>query len=349
MGDRYDVVRGAVVQAAPVFLDREATVRKACELIAEAGSNGARIIAFPEGYIPAHPIWYEFHTPGSPDGMRFDVELFKNAVEVPGPDVDALGQAAKAAGAYVVMGVCEKAPRSVSNLYNTQLFLGPGGELLGKHRKLMPTLGERLVHRGGDGDTLGPVETRYGPISGLICGENSNPAALFALADAQTRFHIMNWPNLGSRSRAAMAEKALSRAKAVADITRAFVLSSCGVVDDTVRDRLDVTGVDLDFLNEPAAMGGSAIVAPDMTVLAGPLEGPTEGILYADMDVEDIIRMKLRQDYAGHYNRPDIFSLRVDRRSRERYVVDAGSGDEPPSDPDPMPEAAERSSSTTGD
>jgi aliphatic nitrilase len=322
MGDRYDVVRGAVVQAAPVFLDREATVRKACDLIAEAGANGASIIAFPEGYIPAHPIWYEFHTPGSTEGMRFDLELFKNAVEVPGPDVDALGDAAKAAGAYVVMGVCEKAPRSVSNLYNTQLFLGPGGDLIGKHRKLMPTLGERLVHRGGDGDTLGPFETRYGPISGLICGENSNPAALFALADAQTRFHIMNWPNLGSRSRAAMAEKALSRAKAVADITRAFVLSSCGVVDDTVRDGLGVTGADLDFLSEPAAMGGSAIVAPDMTVLAGPLPGPTEGILYADMDVEHIIRMKLRQDYAGHYNRPDVFSLRVDRRSRERYVVD---------------------------
>jgi hypothetical protein len=146
--DVYPTVRAAAVQAAAVFLDRERTTAKACELIREAGRNGARIIGFPEGFIPAHPVWFRFHPGTGRVATQLSVELFKNAVEIPGPEIDELRRAAAEAEAYVVVGVCEKQPNTIGTLYNSQVFLGPSGEYLGKHQKLMPTVGERLVHAG---------------------------------------------------------------------------------------------------------------------------------------------------------------------------------------------------------
>ena len=172
MGDSYPTVRAAAVQAASAFLDREASTVNAAELIREAGANGARIVGFPEGFIPAHPIWFHFHPGTGPVATRLSVELFKNSVEIPGPEIEELSRAAADAGAYAVVGVCEKRPNTIGTLFNTQVFIGPDGSLLGKHQKLMPTVGERLVHTGGHGDTLGAFETDFGPASGLICGEN---------------------------------------------------------------------------------------------------------------------------------------------------------------------------------
>ncbi len=134
------------MQAAPVFLDREATVEKAVALIEEAGRGGAQIVGFPEGFIPAHPIWFHFHPGTDRQATRFLVELFKNGLEVPGPEIDTLAAAAKQAGVYVVMGVCEKIPGTFGTLYNTQVFISPHDGYVGKHQKLVPTVGERLVH-----------------------------------------------------------------------------------------------------------------------------------------------------------------------------------------------------------
>jgi nitrilase len=145
-GDVYPVVRVAAVQAASVFLDREGSVEKACRLITQAAAEGARVIAFPEGFIPAHPLWYHHHPATGAVANRLAVELFKNSLQVPSPDFDALCAAARAAQAYVVMGVCEKKPETTGTMYNAQLFIGPDGTLLGRHVKIMPTVGERLVH-----------------------------------------------------------------------------------------------------------------------------------------------------------------------------------------------------------
>ncbi len=313
MGDSYPTVRAAAVQAAPVFLDRDATTEKACELIREAGRRGAQIIGFPEGFIPAHPLWYFFHAPAHPVAVRCATALVANSVEVPGPVVDRIGAAAKDAGAYVVMGVCEREPGSLSSLYNSQLFFGPDGSLIGKHQKIMPTLGERLVHRGGWGNTLHAVDTQFGPLSGLVCGENSNPLALFALAVEGTRFHVMCWPNLSSPTAPPMPELTVTRAKAAADMLRAFTISSCGVVDQSVADKLELNDQQLEHLWNPDLMGGSAIISPDMKVLAGPLPGPEEGLVIAELDVEVLVKMRMRQDFAGHYNRPDVFHLQINR------------------------------------
>ena len=145
MGDSYGAVKVAAVQAASVFLDREGSTGKACRLIREAGKNGARVIGFPEGFIPAHPVWFHFHPATGEVATRLSVELFKNAVEIPGPEINELQRAAADAGSYVVVGVCEKLPNTTGTLYNSLVFLGPDGALLGKRRKLMPTVGERLV------------------------------------------------------------------------------------------------------------------------------------------------------------------------------------------------------------
>ena len=195
MGDVYGVVKVAAVQAASVFLDREGSTEKACRLIREAGSKGARVIAFPEGFIPAHPVWYHHHAATGAISNRLATELFKNSVGIPGPETAALCAAARDANAYVVIGVCEKMPNTIGTMFNTQVYIGPDGTLIGKHQKIMPTVGERLVHMGGFGDTFGAFQTEFGPMSGLICGENSNPLAVFALTAEGTRIHVMSWPN----------------------------------------------------------------------------------------------------------------------------------------------------------
>ena len=320
MGDKYPVVKVAAVQAASVFLDREGSTEKACRLILEAGRNGARVIAFPEGFIPAHPVWYHHHPATSAIANRLATELFKNSVEIPGPDIDALCAAAREVNAYVVMGVCEKLPRTIGTMFNTQVFIGPDGKLLGKHQKLMPTVGERLVHMGGFGDTLGAVQTEFGPISGLICGENSNPLAIFALTAEATRIHVMSWPNHFPASGDPMRNRVAIDSQAFAQMSKAYVVSACGTVDkDTIR-KLDVGPDGEKFLRDPDRCGGSVIVSPASRIIAGPM-GAEEGILYAECDIEIGIRMKLRHDFAGHYNRPDIFQLTVNKAVPPIYTV----------------------------
>jgi len=318
MGDVYPTVRAAAVQAASVFLDREASTEKACALIREAGRNGARIVGLPEGFVPAHPVWFHFHSATGRVSTRLSVELFKNAVEIPGPEVAALQRAARDAGAYAVVGVCERIPGTFGTLFNTQVFIGPDGSYLGKHQKLMPTVGERLVHMGGFGDTFGTIATEFGPISGLICGENSNPLAVFALTAEATRVHVMSWPNHFPTISDPMRSRVQIDSQAFAQMSKAWVVSACGTVDDAMIERLELSPADEEFVRNPELSGGSLIVAPDSRVVAGPL-GADEAILYADLDLEIGIKMKLRHDFAGHYNRPDVFQVRVNTRRPELY------------------------------
>lgn len=319
MGDKYETITAAAVQAAPVFLDREATVEKACDLIEEAGANGADVVAFPEGFIPAHPLWFHFHGATSRLAQSLSVELFKNSIEVPGPATDRLGEAAAAADAYVVVGACEKEPDTTGTMYNSQLFFSPDGELLGTHQKLKPTVGEQLVHAEGKNDKFGTVDTDYGPMSGLICGENSNPLAVFALTAEYSRVHAMSWPPYIPSESNPLPERSLDDAKAFAQMSKAAVISAVGVVDDRTVEKLQVDEETAAKIRRAEYSGGSAIVGPDREIIAGPA-GNEETILYGDLDVETAVRRKLFHDFAGHYNRPDMFQLRVNRDPNELYA-----------------------------
>ena len=320
MGDSYPIVKVAAVQAASVFLDREGSVEKACRLIREAGSKGAKVIAFPEGFIPAHPVWYHHHPATGTIANKLAVELFKNSVEVPGPQKDALCAAAAEAGAYVIVGVCEKMPNTMGTMYNSQLFISPTGVLIGKHQKIMPTVGERLVHTGGHGDTFGAFQSEFGPMSGLICGENSNPLAVFALTAEGSRIHVMSWPNHFPTSGDPLRNRVSVDSQAFAQMTKAFVISACGTVDEQTIAKLQPSPDGDKFLRSPDCCGGSVIVAPNGRIIAGPM-GAEEGILYAECDLELAISMKLRHDFAGHYNRPDIFHLQINRSAPQIYSV----------------------------
>jgi nitrilase len=320
MGDAGGVVKVAAVQAASVFLDREGSTEKACRLIREAGRNGARVIGFPEGFIPAHPVWYHHHSATGSVSNKLAAELFKNAVEIPGAEVDALRAAARDANAYVVVGVCEKLPNTFGTMFNTQVYVGPDGALIGKHQKIMPTVGERLVHTGGFGDTFGAFQTEFGPMSGLICGENSNPLAVFALTAEGTRIHVMSWPNHFPTSGDPMRNRVAVDSQAFAQMSKAFVISACGTVDERMIEMLQPDAQAEKFLRSPDCSGGSCIVAPNSRIIAGPT-GTEEGILYADCDLDLGIQMKLRHDFAGHYNRPDIFHLHINRSAPRLYSV----------------------------
>ncbi len=320
MADASGVVKVAAVQAASVFLDREGSTAKACRLIREAGKSGARVIGFPEGFIPAHPVWYHHHSATGALSNRLATELFKNAVEIPGPETQMLGEAARAANAYVVVGVCERIPNTFGTMFNTQVYLGPDGALIGKHQKIMPTVGERLVHTGGFGDTFGAFQTEFGPMSGLICGENSNPLAVFALTAEGTRIHVMSWPNHFPVSGDPLRMRVAIDAQSFAQMSKAFVIAACGTVDERMIEMLQPDVQAEKFLRDPDCSGGSCIVAPNSRIIAGPM-GAEEGILYAECDLDIGIQMKLRHDFAGHYNRPDIFHLQINRAAPKLYSV----------------------------
>jgi aliphatic nitrilase len=320
-------VRVAAVQAAPVFLDRERTVEKACLLIREAGSNGARLIAFPENFIPGHPYWFAFHPVASRVSMGFSKALFLNAVPVPGAATDLLAVAARESGAYVVMGLTQKAPDATGTMYNAQLFIAPDGAILGLRQKLVPTVGERIVHAPGGGDGIRTFPTEFGPISGLVCAENSNPLATYAMLAMGTRIHVAGWPSFFQRG-FDMQEQMEISARAIAQQNACFVVNVCSAVDDALVDQLPATDDDRAFIQEEAAKGGSAIYAPGGRLLAGPAPGG-ETILYADVDLDQIVQRKLVKDYAGHYNRFDVFELRVRRSAQgQPIVIEAAASDE---------------------
>jgi aliphatic nitrilase len=325
MGDQQPVLRGAAVQAASVFLDRDASLDKAIGLIEEAGAAGADIVGFPEGFIPAHPLWFHFHSGTDRAATRYSTDLFNNSVEVPGPAIDALAAAAARAGTYVVMGVCEKIPGTFGTMYNTQVFISPTAGYVGKHQKLVPTVGERLVHRAGGPETFGTFPAPFGRVSGLMCGENSNPLAIFALTSEASRVHVMAWPNHFPKIAVPMPEISLTAAKAFAQMSKAYVISASGVVDDRMRDMLPLRDEDREYLLRDDISGGSCIVAPETRVIAGPIVGNEETILYADMDLEAGVKMKLRHDLAGHYNRPDVFRLLVNKQEMP-LLLESGPG-----------------------
>lgn len=291
----------AVVQAAAVPFDREACVDKAVRLIGDAGATGAKVVLFPEAFIPGYPKGLNYGlVVGARDAAgREEFRLYLDAaIDVPGPQTLRLGEAAAAHRCYVVIGVIE---RDGGTCYCTVLFFGPDGRLLGKHRKLMPTALERMVWGFGDGSTLTVVESPYGPIGSVICWENYMPMLRMAMYSKNVAIYCA--PTSDDR------DTWLSSMRHVALEGRCFVLTACQFIRR--KDFTDTVRVSLGDSPDSVLMrGGSAVIDPLGRVLAGPaFEGET--ILTALLDLDDIGRGKFDFDVVGHYSRPDIFQLTV--------------------------------------
>jgi len=294
----------AAVQATPVFLDREATVDKCAALVKEAAGNGARLMVFPETFVPTYPDWVWRVAAWDGESQELFGKLREQAVEVPSPATKAIGAAAKRAKAYVSVGVNEL---DGSTLFNTQLMFAPDGSLIGRHRKLMPTGGERLVWGMGDGSTLEVHDTPYGRIGGLICWENYMPLARTAMyAKGVDIWTAPTWDN---------GDNWVSTLRHIAREGRVYVIGVGTVLrgSDVPQDvpGRELWGGEEDWAND----GHSAIVDPDGAILAGPLVGE-EGILYAEVDAAHARAERVKFDPVGHYSRPDVFQLSVDERAK---------------------------------
>jgi nitrilase len=316
MSEALQVVRAAAVQAASVFLDGEATLEKAIRLIGEAAEGGARLIVLPESLIPCYPVWLWASSDGGHSGLDAEAfaRLHANAIEVPGPAATRLGQAARAARAVVAIGVTEReAEYSRGTLYNTLLVFGPDGALLLRHRKLMPTYKERTVWGQGDGSTLSVLPTPVGRVGGLLCWENLMPLARYGLYAQGEQVHLAPTADCGDAWQPTL--------RHIGYEGRVFVVACCQVLSrDDLLDEPTLAGfpADAGWLMR----GGSAIVSPSGDYLAGPL-WEQEGVLYADLDLGQVVRAKHSLDVAGHYARPDVFELRINRASHPPFVDSA--------------------------
>jgi nitrilase len=301
--------RVAAVQACPVYLDRDLTIGKAEGLIAEAAGNGANLIVFPEAFVPGYPVWVWFIPPGRTADLReaYSV-LHANSIAIPSQSTERLCAAARRAGVAVAIGVNERnSEASGGSLFNTLLYIGPDGTLLGKHRKLVPTGGERLVWASGDGSDLAVFELPFARVSGLICWENYMPLARYALAAWGAQIHVAPTWDRG--------EPWLSTLRHVAKEGRAVTIGCCQAVrKEDIPDGLAFKSRYLADVGAWVNPGGSVIVDPDGKILAGPAN-ETEGILYADIKADQLVGPRWQLDIAGHYARPDVFELIVHRRS----------------------------------
>jgi nitrilase len=326
VGDTYPRFTVAAVQAAPVFLDREATVEKACRLIEDAGRKGAKIIGFSEGFIPGYPHWVDWaKARDRAKAAERYLQLFKNAVQVPSRDTELLCETAMQNDCYVVIGINEKEKETMGTLYNSQLFINRNGTLLGKRRKLVPTYGERFVHAGGDGTDLPVFKTDYGVLGGLICGEHSNPLAKFTLLAKGENVHVASWPALTMRGDFIPQQYAFEG--------RLFIISASDVFTKEVKEYLGTDAEDVEL-----GGGTSGIYGPTGEIIAKAAPNREE-ILCAQIDLEEIVKAKMLIDVVGHYNRFDIFQLFVNEQKHQPIWIcqsDQDQAEQPSEPPEPI-------------
>jgi len=310
-GDRSFTV--AAVQAAPVFLDLDASIDRAVTLIAEAARRDARVIAFPETWLPGYPAWISGAAGWEdPASKRAFARLSRNALEVPSPALDRLREAAASAGSVVVIGANERDTRfSGGTLFNSQVLIAPDGELIGVHRKLMPTHAERILWGLGDGSTLHVADTPFGRVGGLVCWEHWMPLVRFAMHAKAEQVHVAAWPDAPESHHIASRHYAFEG--------RCFVICAVGFLrDGDVPDDFELAdalraGLAVEGDGDQLIPGGSGIIGPDGEWLAGPVFGREE-IVTAEIDLDRIAEEQQALDAAGHYNRPDVFRLTVDER-----------------------------------
>jgi nitrilase len=309
----YSAFTLAAIQAAPILFDRDASTEKACHLIQQAADKGATIAAFGETWLPGYPFFA--FAPLSSLGWKAASEYLANAVEIPSPTTDRLCDAAKQAGIDVVIGVVELDARTRGTVYCTLLFIGREGRILGRHRKLKPTLAERMVWGEGDTTGLRVYERPYARVSGLNCWEHQMMLPGYALAAQGTQIHVAAWPGRETAAPPAPVSvwpRQLLLSRAFAAQAAAYVICVAGLrLPEHVPERYAE-------INPFDNTGESYIIDPRGEVIAGPAKG--EAILIAEGSMEAVMAAKVATDIGGHYSRPDQLQLHVDGRPLRRIV-----------------------------
>lgn len=331
--------KAAAIHAAPVFLDAAATTDKAVSLIHEAARAGAGLVAFPETFIPAFPVWAALSAPI--DNHDLFALMVEQSVLIDGPEIGRIRQAAQKAGIVVSLGISERSPVSVGCLWNANLIIGADGAILNHHRKLMPTYYEKLIWAPGDGAGLKVVETGIGRIGQLICGENTNPLARYALMAQGEQFHISSWPPVwptrrpkGGGNYDNLAANRL-RASAHCFEAKVFGLVTAGMLDAKAYDFLAARDPGAADVLDATPRAASFFVDPTGAQIGEALQD--EGILYAEIDLDACIEPKQFHDVVGYYNRFDVFDLGVNRQrlapARFRDGPELAAASEPPAPP----------------
>ena len=298
----------AAVHAAPVFLDVAATVEKACGLVAQAGDAGVELLVFPEVFVPGFPYWINCYPPLLQNPLH--ERYLAASVRIPGPEADRLGEAARAAGVAIVVGVNE---RVGSTLFNTQVFIDADGTLLGRHRKLQPTFAERTVWAQGDGSTLKVWPMAGGVrVGGLVCWEHTMNLARHALATMGEQVHAASWPALSTlRGWEGLFDEQVSvMCRNHAITAQTFVVVSQNPVGQDVLDVMHAALGPQDLLTTGG--GWSAVIHPQTPILAGPRIGADEGLVVAEIDLADVEALKIVVDSVGHYSRSEVLRLVID-------------------------------------
>jgi aliphatic nitrilase len=300
-------VRVAAAQVAPVFMDRAATLAKAVDVVQEAARNGAQLVAFPEAFVPGYPFWAMALDPMSIN--PFLQRLYAEAPEIPSPALEPLCETARQTGASVCLGLSE---RQGGTLYNSQLLIGPDGQIVGRRRKLVPTSHERMVWGRGDGSDLRVFALPFARLGALICYEHANALFRYALSAQGEEIHIAMWPGLGGISSVVDAA-----CRHHAFEAQAFVVNVTSVLTPEILTALGSGGSVAKL--QPGG-GYTAIVAPRGDFLAGPVRDGEE-ILYADLDPALIDKAKSIVDTAGHYARPDVVTLHLNQSAQSPLVI----------------------------
>lgn len=316
----YPTIKVAAAHAAPVYMNRSATVQKALSLIDEAARHGAELVVFPESFVPGFPVWAALRAPiDNHDWFR---RMAANSVLIDGPEVRQIREAAKRNAVFVSIGISESTRASVGCIWNSNVLIGDDGSILVHHRKLVPTFFEKMVWASGDGHGLVVSDTRIGRIGALICGENTNPLARYALAAQGEQVHISSWPAIwptrrpGSETGRNYDNLAANRLRLAAHCfeAKAFGVLSAGFVDRAMLDAL-MEGADAATaeLLESTPRAATEFVDPTGASVGDSLH-EEEGLAYATFDLDECVEPKQFHDIAGYYNRFDVFDLRVDRR-----------------------------------
>lgn len=292
----YPKFKAAAVQAAPVYLNAEATTDKACRIIAEAAENGAKLIGFPEGYISGYPWWVWLTDPIT--GSPLQQKLMENAAEIPGPFVKKLSAAARENKIYVCISVTEKEGGS---LYLTQLWFNPLGDLIGKHRKMKPSGGERLIWGDGEASMMPVFDTEIGRLGGLQCWEHWIPLNIQAMNAQNEQVHVASWPCFvpGDEALTSQEPNEVS-ARFYALATQSYVLSCTQIHTEEIYEAIGGLEPYKAFVEYGG--GDACIIGPNGKILTEKLPKNAEGIVYADIDLEKIVDCKYQIDPAGHYS-----------------------------------------------